>query len=116
MSEEAKVAFQKFEASGFLPRMRELVMRRCAPFFWSTQQDALKPPRLLHNGTICYVDTGRRHIGITADHVYRQYLKDLDDTKMFRPSSEDRPSIRRSGSSTVTGSWTSPRSTCRQSS
>lgn len=79
MSEEAKAAFQKFEDSGFLPRMRDLVMRRCAPFFWSRQQDALKPPRLLHNGTICYVDTGSRHIGITADHVYRQYLKDLEE-------------------------------------
>ena len=74
MSEEAKAAFEKFEDSGFLPRMRDLVMRRCAPFFWSTQQDAFKPPRLLHNDTICYVDTGSRHIGITADHVYRQYL------------------------------------------
>lgn len=34
---------------------------------------------MLHNGTISYVDTGSRHIGITADHVYRQYLKDLEE-------------------------------------
>lgn len=30
VSEEAKAAFQEFEDSGFLPRMRDLVMRRCA--------------------------------------------------------------------------------------
>ena len=34
--------------------------------------------RILHNGTICYIDTGARSIGVTANHVYRQYLQDLE--------------------------------------
>jgi hypothetical protein len=31
----------------------------------------------LHNGTICYVDTGQRKIGITNNHVYQQYIDDV---------------------------------------
>ena len=51
-------------------------MMRCVPFFWSTQQSGA-PARVLHNGTICYVDTGQRQIGITNNHVYQQYIDDL---------------------------------------
>ena len=34
--------------------------------------------RILSVGTICYVDTGSRRIGITANHVYKKYLADKE--------------------------------------
>jgi hypothetical protein len=33
--------------------------------------------RILHGGTICYVKTGLRELGITADHVYKQFLSNV---------------------------------------
>jgi hypothetical protein len=77
MNEEQKAAFQKLEDSGYLPRLREFAMSKCAPFFWSSQE-AGQPPKILHNGTICYVRTGQRDIAITANHVYQKYLDDLE--------------------------------------
>jgi hypothetical protein len=53
----------ELEKSGYLKQVREFAMARCVPFFWSSQELG-QPPRLLHNGTICYVDTGQRKIGI----------------------------------------------------
>jgi hypothetical protein len=76
MDERQKEGFRELEKSGYLKQVREFAMARCVPFFWSTQESG-QPPRLLHNGTICYVDTGQRKIGITNDHVYQQYLEDL---------------------------------------
>ena len=49
----------------------------CAPFWWSVAAPMDPLARILHNGTICYIDTGSRSIGVTANHVYRQYLHDL---------------------------------------
>ena len=50
----------------------------CAPFWWSvaTPEDAVD--QILHNGTICYIDTSSRRIGITANHVYKKYLADKE--------------------------------------
>lgn len=52
-----------------------------APFWWHgpTKDDG----DILHNGTICKVDTGKRIIGVTADHVYAEYLKDRATGKPF---------------------------------
>ena len=52
-----------------------------APFFWHgpTKNDG----DIVHNGTICKVDTGARIIGVTADHVYAEYLKDRSTGKRF---------------------------------
>ena len=48
----------------------------CAPFWWSVAKPEDTAAWILHNGTICYVDTGSRRIGITASHVYKEYLAD----------------------------------------
>jgi hypothetical protein len=76
MDEKQKEGFRALEKSGYLKQVREFAMARCVPFFWSSQEPG-QPPRLLHNGTICYVDTGQRQIGITNNHVYQQYIDDL---------------------------------------
>ena len=69
MNNAQKAAFRQLEESGYIPQLRAFAMARCVPFFWGTQEPG-KPARILHNGTICYVNTGQRHIGITASHVY----------------------------------------------
>jgi hypothetical protein len=76
VDEKQKEGFRELEKSGYLKQVREFAMTRCVPFFWSTQE-AGHPPRLLNNGTICYVDTGQRQIGITNNHAYQQYIDDL---------------------------------------
>ena len=50
----------------------------CAPFWWSVATPEDTVARILHVGTICYVDTSSRRIGITANHVYKKYLNDKD--------------------------------------
>ena len=50
----------------------------CAPFWWSVATPGDTVARILHGGTICYVDTSSRRIGITANHVYKKYLADKD--------------------------------------
>lgn len=66
---------RQLEESGYINRLREFGMARYAPFFWSSQEPD-QPPKLLHNGTITYVGTGQRDLGMTNAHVYDQYLKD----------------------------------------
>lgn len=83
MNEAQKAAFQRLEQNGYLPQLREFAMARCAPFFWSFQHGTGQPK--IRNGTVTYVRTGQRDIGITASHVYDSrlqvpsYLRDLAD-------------------------------------
>jgi hypothetical protein len=44
----------------------------CAPFWWSAGPQG--HAEILGNGTICFVNTGGAHIGVTADHVFAEYL------------------------------------------
>jgi hypothetical protein len=60
----------------FFAVMSDLVQAMCAPFWWTVGGPGAV--RILHNGTICFVDTGSRQIGITANHVYQAYLDDLE--------------------------------------
>ena len=60
----------------FLSSVSKLAELMCAPFWWSVATPADTRARILHNATICYVNTGSRHIGITANHVYKKYLTD----------------------------------------
>ena len=43
----------------------------CAPFWWSVGDPGRPATKILGNGTICYVNTGTRELGITANHVYQ---------------------------------------------
>jgi hypothetical protein len=77
VDETRKAQFDRLERIGYLPKMRQMVMRMSAPFWWFGLDDAGRY-RVLHNGTLCAVHTGVKLIGVTADHVYRQYLLDKD--------------------------------------
>ena len=58
----------------YLSAVSGLAECMCAPFWWSVATPEDTAARILHNGTIGYVDTGSRRIGITANHVYKEYL------------------------------------------
>jgi hypothetical protein len=49
----------------------------CAPFWWSVSKPGDDHATVLQNGTVCYVHTGEKELGITADHVYAKYLEHL---------------------------------------
>ena len=61
--------------SGYLPTFVEMAMNMCAAFWWSTQPEG-KEATIVQNGTVCFVNTGSRHIGISCDHVLEGYLDD----------------------------------------
>ena len=67
--------FEKLYRVGYMTWYSNMAMNMCAPFWWSAGRPGSAEIR--GNGTICYVNTGTRHIGITADHVFEEYLKDL---------------------------------------
>ena len=58
MTEEQKAYLRQLEESGYLKQIREFAMARCAPFFWSSQEQG-QPPKLLHNGTSRVVQPGQ---------------------------------------------------------
>ena len=61
-------------AKAYRAAMSKLAESTCAPFWWSIAKEAGTPARILNNGTISYVDTGTRKIGVSASHVYQRYL------------------------------------------
>ena len=61
-----------------LSAVRSLAECMCAPFWWSVATPEDPVALILQNGTICYVDTSSRRIGITANHVYKAYLADKE--------------------------------------
>jgi Trypsin-like peptidase domain len=78
MDATRKAALDRAERAGYLPALRSLAQGICVPFWWHGGGVDGRY-QILHNGTVCFVDTGDRKIAITADHVYRQYLTDKDN-------------------------------------
>jgi hypothetical protein len=70
---EQKATCDHFERSGYLPALREWIVGHTAPFFWHDVSG-----RICGSGTLSFVDTGEERLAITADHVYRAYLQDLE--------------------------------------
>jgi hypothetical protein len=67
-------AIDRAERSGYLPALRRLARQSCVPFWWHGM-NASNQYRILHNGTVCFVETGTRKIAVTANHVYSEYLR-----------------------------------------
>src|SRR6266404_616368 len=82
MDEKRKALFDRLEASGYLPTMRQLIMRMSTPFWWHVLDERGRY-RVFHNGTLCVLHTGSMQIGVTADHVYEQYLLDKERFASF---------------------------------
>lgn len=75
--QERAALLQQMERSGYLPTLRAYAKSSSAPFWWYVDDGTVNPAAIKHNGTICFVHTGERVLGVTADHVYRGYLLDL---------------------------------------
>ena len=60
----------------FLAHLGEMAMCMTTSFWWSSKSGDEVIVR--GNGTVCLVNTGARHIGVTCDHVYQGYLDDKD--------------------------------------
>ncbi len=82
MDQSHKDAFNRMECAGYLPEMRKLAMSLCVPFWWHGHK-ANGEYRIVANGTICFLNTGTRLIGVTANHVYQGYLKNKADYQGF---------------------------------
>lgn len=72
-----KSAIDHAERSGYLAALRDQVKSVCLPFWWHGIDQSGRYG-ILHNGTASLVDTGSRHIAVTADHVLAQYLSDQE--------------------------------------
>jgi hypothetical protein len=57
----------------YLKVFEGMAMAMCSPFWWSSKAGD-EPARVVENGTVCFINTGTEHIGVTADHVYQGYL------------------------------------------
>ena len=67
--------FERMERAGYLPALRKIAMGCCIPFWWHGAR-ADGSYGIFHNGTLCLVNTGTRQFGVTASHVYKQYICD----------------------------------------
>ncbi|HET7396492.1 MAG TPA: hypothetical protein VFK12_08625 [Gammaproteobacteria bacterium] len=71
------------EAVGYFPEIRKLIKQPTAPIWWWRDSHSCDGS-ILHNGTLCAIDTGERQICVTAGHVYEQYLRhrsEFDDVE-----------------------------------
>lgn len=68
-----KERFDRLRRAGYMDVYEQMTKAMCAPFWWSTQAGN-QPATVAGNGTVCFINTGTRHIGVTADHVYQGYL------------------------------------------
>lgn len=82
MDEKHKALFDQLEIVGYLPEMRKLVMRMATPFWWFGVNEKGRL-QVFHNGTLTVFHSGVRQIGVTADHVYEQYLIDKARLESF---------------------------------
>lgn len=66
--------------SGDLARvLRDILKNCCVPIYWVKEG---VNPEVLHNGTLTLVRTPSKIIGITAEHVIREYYKDSKSNKV----------------------------------
>ena len=82
MEQRQRDGIDLLERIGYLPQLRQLAMSMCAPFWWHGERED-KEYGIIHNGTICCLNTGSKVIWVTADHVYNQYLSDKDSYQSF---------------------------------
>lgn len=62
------------ERAGYLPALRSIAKAACVPFWWHGQEKDGNY-RIYHNGTVCFVQTSKRLIAVTAWHVFDEYRR-----------------------------------------
>jgi hypothetical protein len=74
MEFQQKQALDLAEASGYLPHIRAIAQNATAALWWSRASLPIGSA-VLHNGTLCAINTGEKTICVTAGHVYSKYLE-----------------------------------------
>jgi hypothetical protein len=72
MDSNTRVSLDQMERAGYLPALRSIMRSACVPFWWHGV-DAEGKYHIHHNATVCFLQTGKRLIGITARHVFDRY-------------------------------------------
>ena len=72
MDAATKISVDRMERAGYLPALRAIAKIACVPFWWHGVADDGRY-RIHHNGTVCFLNTGKRLIGVTAHHVFDAY-------------------------------------------
>jgi hypothetical protein len=67
--------YDELQANGQLPAFRELIMSLCAPIWWEVGGHTV-----LHNGSMCIIQTPSSLFGVTNEHVLHQYEEDKATT------------------------------------
>ena len=70
-------ALRELVESGFIPTLEEMVKQLTAPFFWYDPEE-VSGSRTIGGGTVCFVDTGVRLLGLTAAHVHQACIEALE--------------------------------------
>ena len=74
MDANTRSSLDQMERAGYLPALRSIAQSACAPFWWhSLDKDG--DCRIHHNGTVCFLQTSKRLIAVTARHVFEEYRK-----------------------------------------
>lgn len=74
MESQQRQTLDHAEASGYLPHIRAIAQNATAALWWSRASSPIGSA-VLHNGTLCVVNTGKKTICVTAGHVYSKYLE-----------------------------------------
>ena len=80
MEQQRKTALDRAQAAGYLPHIHAIAQLATSAVWWSRASLPIGSA-VLHNGTMCTIDTGEKTISVTAGHVYSKYLA---QKKQFR--------------------------------
>ena len=72
MDAATKISVDRMERAGYLPALRTIAKSACVPFWWHGVADDGRY-RIHRNGTVSFLNTGKRLIGVTAHHVFDAY-------------------------------------------
>ena len=74
MDANTRGSLDRMERAGYLPALRSIVQSACVPFWWHGLDNEGRY-RIHHNGTVCFLQTPKRLIAVTARHVFDEYRK-----------------------------------------
>ena len=74
MDANTRASLDRMERAGYLPALRGIGKSACVPFWWHGL-DTEGKYCIHHNGTVCFLQTPKRLIAVTARHVFDEYRR-----------------------------------------